>query len=93
VIDIICTECGEAITEHCYFEQGRPAPYCSNPDSPAYSDPGDPGCAEVPAACPLCGHQYTEKETDKMFDDWCDRVNEEAADAKAEAYINSREDR
>ena len=31
----------------------RPAPMCSNPDSPKFSDPGEPGCVEIDTAC-LC---------------------------------------
>ncbi len=29
------------------YSPGRPAPYCSNPDSPRFSDPGDPPSLEI----------------------------------------------
>ena len=32
------------------FYLARPAPACSNPDSPAFSDPGDPGEVDILAA-------------------------------------------
>jgi hypothetical protein len=31
------------------YEPGRPAPACSNPSHPAYSDPGDPGTLDYDA--------------------------------------------
>lgn len=32
------------------FQLARPAPPCSDPDSPRFSDPGDPGEVEILAA-------------------------------------------
>ena len=48
-----CVECDEELTYEISF--GYPAPPCSNPDSPAYSDPGAPDEVEGPEECPKCG--------------------------------------
>lgn len=55
-----CPECDENGKEtwipDCEVEFGYPAPPCSNPDSPLFSDPGcatDIGC---PDKCQVCGH-------------------------------------
>ena len=48
---------------------GRPAPPCSNHDSPAFSDSGDPAEIEGPDICPNCG-------VDLDLDSICDEALE-----------------
>ena len=47
-----CPSCSATVDVQ--YEPGRPAPYCQNPSSPAYSDPGDPGDLDMPEVCPAC---------------------------------------
>lgn len=47
-----CPYCDEEIT--CDFTPSRPAPFCQNHDSPAFSDPGDSGDCDAPEECPFC---------------------------------------
>lgn len=49
----ICPDC-EVEIEASYFPS-RPAPPCSNPSSPAFSDSGDPEEVEISETCPGCG--------------------------------------
>lgn len=56
---------------------GRPAPPCSNPSSPAFSDPGDPPDVDIVSAVDLdFDRSYLDKLTDEEY--------EELADAAAE---------
>jgi hypothetical protein len=49
-----CPECQCEVV--CEFDPGRQAPACSNPDSPAFSDSGDPAELDIPhESCPDCG--------------------------------------
>lgn len=48
-----CPECSHEIT--CPFTPARPAPPCSNHDSPAFSDSGDSAELDIPEECPACG--------------------------------------
>ncbi len=62
---ITCTyRCPECEHEFDFkFTPARPAPACSNPDSPAFSDSGDG--AETDAQfedCPKCGREITDDE-------------------------------
>lgn len=71
----ICGQCGEEIELD--VTPPRPAPFCQNHDSPAFSDPGDPGEVDGPDECPECGHavdrekvleQFGEHEQDRKDD-------------------------
>lgn len=54
-------ECGCGFVMQFNVTPARQAPPCSNPDSPAFSDSGDPAEIEGPTECPACG---CETETD-----------------------------
>lgn len=48
---------------------GRPPPPCSNPSSPAYSDPGDPPTVNIyPERCEKCGLAWG---SDRFAMDFC----------------------
>ena len=52
----ICPKCDtENIGD---FTPGRPAPACSNPDSPAFSDDGDPAEWDGPKRCETCKFKF-----------------------------------
>ena len=54
----ICPNCDEEVDVLALPE--RPAPACSNHDSPAFSDSGDCGEIEYPDSCPFCGEDLTQ---------------------------------
>jgi hypothetical protein len=57
------------------FQRGRPAPYCNNPDSPKFSDPGDPAKVDdVHVYLVKNGKRLDIKEwiSDEMYKDICD---------------------
>lgn len=67
----LCIECwssNERYLDDCQgkadmveVDLGRPAPPCSNPSAPAYSDPGDPPSVTIyPDQCPECGQEWGE---------------------------------
>lgn len=58
-----CETCEEEVSFS--ISPDRPAPYCLNHDSPAFSDPGDPAEIEGPEECPKC---KTEFDLDKILD-------------------------
>ena len=60
----ICPHC-ETHTD-CNFTPSRPAPSCSNHDSPAFSDPGDGAEIDLNDECPSCGAPIN---TDKVLED------------------------
>lgn len=47
-----CPHCSNEL--ECEFTPSRPAPACSNHDSPAFSDPGDGAELDIPEECPEC---------------------------------------
>ena len=52
---LVCPSCDAVVTDHAIFDPGYPAPYATDHDSPAFSDPGDPGYVEnYPEECPWC---------------------------------------
>jgi hypothetical protein len=51
----VCPECGHENEGD--FTPGRPAPVCSNPSSPAFSDPGDGAEWDGPENCDKCGEE------------------------------------
>ncbi len=44
----------------------RPAPPCSNPDSPAFSDSGDPGEVDQ-TVCVNCGHEISDEDVEALL--------------------------
>ena len=67
-VSLECPACGEETDAEVTFSPERPPPPCSNPDSPAYSDPGDPGEVETDAVC-VCGFSFACAEfDDKLYD-------------------------
>jgi hypothetical protein len=79
------------------FDPGEAPAACSNPDHPAYSDPGDPGYCDGPDKCPKCGIKLNlerayEQALEAYIEDERDR-KEEADIARAEATAEAAEDR
>jgi hypothetical protein len=91
------------------FDPGRPAPACSNPDSPAFSDPGDPEEIEF-GVFPVRGSkkrrereisndlsaEIEEEITDKALGEMHEYLEErasDAAEARAESMIEEIERR
>lgn len=56
----ICPNCDEEV--EVLAKPERPAPACSNHDSPAFSDSGDCGDIEYPDSCPFCGEDLMQYE-------------------------------
>lgn len=55
-----CPECDAVVAADLEFEPDDPPVPCSNPDSPAYSDPGSIGSVgDFPDHCPACGTEVT----------------------------------
>lgn len=67
-----CPNCGEEI--ECEYSPGRPAPFCQNHDSPAFSDPGDPEELDIVEECPNCHEAIDE-----------DKAREEIAEKYADS--------
>ena len=51
---------------------GRPAPVCSNPSSPLFSDSGDPAEIDGPDTCPGCSHDL---DLDVILDEALEKVD------------------
>jgi len=75
---------------HCQFEleydytPERPAPCCSNHDSPAFSDPGEGAECDGPDVCTNCGEDI---DMDKVMDpaaEDCDSSAYDGPDTEAE---------
>lgn len=58
-----CPECDCPIDYD--FTPSRPAPFCQNHDSPAFSDSGDAAVLEGPEECPQC---HVEIDQDKVIE-------------------------
>jgi len=70
-VDAKCPACGKTIQVK--YTPPRSAPPCSNPDSSAFSDSGDPSEVELPESCPHCLVKLAE--SDDFVDQvaaWCD---------------------
>jgi hypothetical protein len=91
--DLRCPECDTVVAEELDFEPDDPPVPCSNPDSPAYSDPGSAGAVgDFPSRCLACGTAITsqyayEKGYDEFrdqqqaaYEDYCDRKYDEFRD-------------
>ncbi len=55
--EVQCNACG-MIYDAVEFTPPRPAPPCSDHDSPRFSDPGDDGEIDLPDACERCGQAF-----------------------------------
>lgn len=64
-----CPECDCEIDIK--FKPERPAPACSNHDSPAFSDSGDPADIDYPDECPECGLELISHE-DSIYAKVCE---------------------
>lgn len=52
--------CKNELCEHEFdieYEPARPAPICSNPSDPRFSDSGNGVEIDGPEECPQCGHE------------------------------------
>ena len=82
-----CGECDYEMEFDIEFDQ--PPKPCSNPDSPAYSDPGQAGGVDGPRMCPKCGTLVDDNIVmNKALQEEIDaeeRAADDAADAKMDA--------
>lgn len=53
------------------FTPERPAPFCQNHDSPAFSDPGDGAEWDGPEECENCGFKFDMKVVIEKAGDYC----------------------
>jgi len=80
----------------CRYTPPRPAPHCSDPDHPSYSDPGDPEDLDVlELHCADCGSkldlELTEDETNKLKEAAAQWLAEQPSEAELRAdYLESR---
>jgi len=88
-IEYLCPneECEKSI--EVTFTPDRPAPPCSDHDSPAFSDPGDPGELDFPEQCPHCSLPLIEE---KVYD-FCTDAYQDAVNDAMERYAESKYDR
>lgn len=94
-VRIRCRECDCLLGEDIEFAPDRPAPPCMNPDSPAYSDSGDPGYLEgYPESCPNCGWKVDEDwaydAAREAFYDKVDEAREREAENKMDDMLERR---
>ena len=79
----------ELRVEITHYSEERPAPACSNPSSPAYSDPGDD--AELEFLLYTIDDKGEKKEIPEefhfLYEDLYDDVSEEVEKIKDEEYI------
>ena len=72
----------------------RPAPPCSNPSSPLYSDDGDPGGVECEDTCQNCGEKIDQESVYAAGLEDLQARREEAEEREAESRIDRwREER
>jgi hypothetical protein len=82
----------------CRYTPPRPAPHCSNPDHPSYSDPGDPEDLDVlELHCADCGStldlELTEDEMGELMSAAERWLAEQPSEAEMRAdYMESRRD-
>lgn len=82
-----CPDCGNKM-EVDYSPPCPPVP-CQNPDSPAYSDPGDPGYVDCPSECDQCKCPVDEDDVEQYCRDDLEARAEDAAIAR---YESQRDD-
>ncbi len=67
-VTVVCPNCDEEQKIEVSYWPERSAPMCSNPDSPAYSDSGDPGDVEADVSC-KCGFDFNDESfREKLYD-------------------------
>ena len=83
-----CANCGEP---HAFdFTPSRPAPPCSNHDSPAFSDSGDPADIDGPEKCNQCGEEFDFEGIVELAEQFCEPAITKAeleADRKRDEWI------
>jgi hypothetical protein len=85
-----CPECGT--THEFEVTPERPAPFCQNHDSPAFSDPGDPGEVDGPECCEKCGHSF-ENDWDMIEEKACDEHQDNDCDYAEDAIPTDWEEK
>ena len=82
-VDWSCPDCDTVMEFEIY--PGRRCPPCSNHDSPAFSDPGDPAeIVEGVDCCPACLRVITTSELESIIDDACSRDDNDPTDYERE---------
>lgn len=66
-----CPFCNEELEYD--FTPSRPAPYCSNHDSLAFSDPGEGAECDGPDVCGRCDHEIDIEKVIEQAEEKCSR--------------------